>query len=107
MPGQITVTFQQEGEAEASFVIPAWAAAALDAFVAASQGSAEQYQGKAHVFQLWAIRELLGPLCRRFGCYPPEVLTALEAAESAKADAEAAVAAAMAAAIAPPPEPGG
>lgn len=96
---EVTITFQEAGQAAASFTIPDYAVAALQQFVDASP---ETYTGKADLFRQWALKELIKPLCQRYNSYPPELMTLLGQKVALDQQVATAIEAAISAAVAAP-----
>lgn len=96
---QVTITFAEDGQDPAAFVLPDWVVAALQQYV---DENPTQYTGKADLFKQWALRDLVTPLCTRYASFPVEVLTLLAQRADIETQLATAKASAIAGAIAPP-----
>lgn len=99
---KVTMTFEEEGDEKVTVVLPAWTVDALQDFV---NDPTSGYTSKMELIRDWVIRDLVKPLCQRFGRYPPEALELISTAQTAQAAAQAAIEAALASVINVPPAP--
>lgn len=98
---QVTITFEEDGQPPASFLIPDWAVAALQQYVD-DPANPESPTGKVELFRTWAISDLIKPLCQRYNSYPSSVLVLLSEKAALDAQVVAEIGAAMTSAVSTP-----